>query len=363
MDNSQQSTDLQTPNSGAARPSWLRRQRKWALLELGLLVIVVIAGALFLFSRSETNSTPSGQEMASDKLFTALENAASQQRLQVAMYRQTFANRADAAARKNVGHTASSVVELDTTNGNYRSVFADDYLYRPGFNVGRCQDGVTYISDYQYVNKQPRATSLRQVSGHLRLLPKGHLSRVTEPLVNISCPNFGILPNALPDFAQGRMSDGVFPVTLSKEQAAAWRQRVVDGNLFTVKDEGIVQHEGRQLKKVTITPADEKTINQKLYDIFYDVADIETVQRDRPDAGWQHAFLSINPGARGSVGGFYLIDEQRNLPVYSELYSTDTDRAYSEGKAAYLNIARTKQSYQYPQALTLTLDTPLQFLE
>jgi len=60
------------------------------------------------------------------------------------------------------------------------------------------------------------------------------------------------------------------------------------------------------------------------------------------------------------VGGFYLIDEKTNLPVYSELYGTNPDRA-SDVRPTAKAITRSKQNYSFPAELTITLDTPLEF--
>jgi len=120
-----------------------------------------------------------------------------------------------------------------------------------------------------------------------------------------------------------------------------------------------VRKDGKTLRKLRLTPVQENGVNQRLFDIFYQAAEIEKVK----DAGWQHGFISINPSNTGSVGGFYLIDEKTNLPVYSELYGTNPDKQSGESPAAGKNIARTKQNYRFPAELIITLDTPLDFTE
>jgi hypothetical protein len=312
---------------------------------------------------SSSTAASDTSDAAAAQLYDALAKAASEPKLHVAMYRETYATKADADARRDPGSIASSVSELDTTNGNYRSVFATNVLEHPGFSVGRCIDGTTYNDDYTRVNKGKRATSLENIAGHLKLLPEGHLYEVTQPVTFISCPHLGLMPQAPPDLAMARLSDGVFPVTLAPEQAQAWKQSVAAAALFTVRDEGMVEKDGRQLRQLSFAPKNEDDINQQLYDIFYEAAGIAQIEAEQPDAGWEHGFIGINPNNTGSVGGFYLIDEGKNLPVYSELYGTNPDKESGESPAAGRNIARTKQNYRFPAKLRLDLDSPLEFLD
>lgn len=336
--------------------------RRFILIAIIVVAILLLSIILLGFINRKSDDSKGSQtsDAAANRLYGALSNAASQPRLQVAMYRETFANKADADARRNQGSIASSVSELDTTTARYRSVFAHNYFHAPGFDVGRCIDGVTYNQDYDQVAKGPRATSLKDnIARHLARIPEGHLYQVTQQLSFIPCPRLGLIPNTAADLATARLSDGIFPVTLSTEQAAAWQRQLTAANLFTVRDEGSIQHKGQAVRKFNLMPRQPDGVNKQLFDIFYAAAEIEKIK----DKSWQHGFISINPANTGSVGGYYLIDEKTNLPVYSELYGTNPDKLTGESNAAGKNIARTKQSYRFPSELTITLDTPLEFLE
>ncbi len=349
-----------------AAPSPKRnRPLLWGIIGGALVIVAVL---IFLVVGKKDSPDQSGSKASSadaSQLYDMLGNAAGQPKIRVGMYRETYANKADADAKQNVGSVASSVSEVDTVAGKYRSVFAHNLLQDDKmFSVGRCIDNDTYNEAYNTtLNHEPRAASLDTIASHLTLAPQGHIYKVTEPLVFIPCPHLGLLPSS-PPLAVSRLSDGVFPVTLTQQQATNWAAKVKAANLFDVKDEGMVEHDGKQLKKISFSPKNNSlTVNKSLYDTFYQTGEIDKIKREQPKAEWQYEFLSINPINTGSVGGFYLVDEKTKLPVYSELYGTNPDKKTGASRAAGKNIARTKQTYAFPGALTMDLSTPLEFLK
>jgi len=333
-----------------------------------LLVAGLIAGcAAPVAGTSQAVSADSGGT-AEALFFAALQNAARQQRLRVAMYRETFATKADAEARRNVGTFASSVSEVDTEKSRFRSVWANNIL-QEGFSVGRCVDGRIF-NDY-YAGDSQRASTLAQAATRLELRPVGDLFEVTQPLRFVTCPHLGLLP-ASPPLAMSRLSDGVFPVTLSDQQAANWAEQVRTAHLFDYRDEGVVTRDGAPLRKISFGPREgELSVNRTLYDVFRAAGEIDRITAEYPTAEVAYEFQSINPLNSGGVGGHYLIDETRNLPVYSELQGTNPDRpgaagadnSKRSGGAATDNIARTRQTYAYPTELTIDVDSPLELLE
>lgn len=356
----EQPTPVDIPQTPPSR----NRTGLWVALGVGMVVILGLGFFLLNKNGDSDKSSGTAPSAAASQLYDVLGNAAKQPRLHVGMYRATYANKADADAKQNTGSIASSVSEVDTEAGKYRSVFAHNLLEEDkSFTIGRCLDGVTYNDIYnQPPGEGPPATSLKDVPSHLTLVPQGHLYKVTEPLTYIACPHLGILPSS-PPLAVARLSDGVFPVTFTDAQAANWVKRVKQAALFNVSDEGMVEMGGRQLRKLSFTPKSDTGASSTLYNIFYETGEIERIKSEQPKAEWQYEFLTMNPLNTGSVGGFYLIDEQTKLPVYSELYSTNPDKKTGETRAAGHNIARTKQTYAFPSQLTLTLDTPLEFVE
>lgn len=340
---------------------------KKALIIIAVTLVLLVLGGLawWLFARPQADNQLANQNSEARTLFyTALGKAAAQQKIRVSMYRETFANKADADARQQVGDITSSVSEVDATNDTYRSVFAHNLIQEDrSFTIGRCMNGTTYLEVFKPpATNTTRATSLAGVAPQLKLIPEGNLAQVTQPLVFISCPHLGLLPGSSP-VAEARLSDGVFPVTFSAAQAANWRQAMEEADLFSIQDAGTVEKDGKTLRKISFTPRQKTGVNKQLYNIFYQTGEIDKIKTEHPDAKWEYEFLAMNPLSTGSVGGFYLINNETNLPEYSELYSTNPDKTSGQSASASRNIARTKQTYQYPSAPTITLETPLEFLQ
>lgn len=322
-----------------------------ALVALAIITIVVVG---FM---NGGGTKPMAPDETGALFYDSLGNAAKQQQLRVAMHRATYANKADAEAHQNIGTEASSVAEVDIATTKSRSVFATNATDAPNFTTGRCMDGTTYSDDYT-INKIARPTTLADAAEALKTNQRLYKSSV--PIFN-PCPQLGIMPEASIDLASFRFSDGVFPVTITDSQAQNWKEQVKEADLFTLKDEGVVERDGKQLKKISFTPKDEKGTNSKLYAIFNQTAEIDKIKTEQPKAIYQYEFISINPANTGGIGGYYLIDEKAKLPVYSELYGTNTDRETGKSSARF-NIARTKQTYAFGKPLSLTYESPLEIL-
>lgn len=326
-----------------------------------LVAAAVIAAVAFLGARPARESARTEQSSQAEALFyDALGNAAKQQQLRVAMYRATYANKADADSGKNIGTQTSSVAEIDNSAGKSRSVYATNVVDAPNFHMGRCLDGAVYSDNFR-TGVNPPTTSLAETAELLRTNQK--LYRITEAASMSVCPKLGVSPFGVIDLASYRYSDGVFPVTLTDTKAENWKNKVKEAKLFTFKDEGMVERGGKQLRKVSFTPKDETSVNDTLNNIYMETAEVAKVKAEHPKAEVDYEFISIGTRNTGSVGGFYLIDEATKLPVYSELYSTNPDRALNREDSSELNMARTKQTYAFGMSLSLTMDSPLEILE
>lgn len=354
----------ESPQAPQGQPNEPFERKK--LVAVGLISLVIIAAAIGLIAMvvNMGSKTPSLEKSAESSavetlFYDTISNAAKQQQLRIAMYRATYANKADAEGGKNIGTELSSVAELDTTAGKMRSVFATNNTDSPNFNIGRCMDGTSYINTFNSQNKAP--TSLDTAAEMLKT--SKNIARVTENLVFIPCPKLGLMPSGLSDVAKFRFSDGVFPVTLTNAQAENWKNKVKEAKLFSFKDEGMVERDGKQLKKISFTPKDETTVNDSLYSIFKEAAEINKIKSENPKAEVDYEYISVGPINSGSVGGFYLIDEATKLPVYSELYSTNPDKELGPEGRNGSNIARTKQTYQFGKPVALTLEAPLELLK
>lgn len=339
------------------------RKKLFAVGLISLVIVGMAIAAIVWIATMGAKKTPTdtAQVSASETLFyDALGNAAKQQQYRIAMYRATYANKADADAAKNVGTETSSVAELDNPIGKSRSVFATNAADAPKFHMGRCLDGAVYGDNFRS-GVNPHPTTLAETAELLRTNQK--IYRLTETASMSVCPKLGVSQIGVLDLASYRYSDGVFPVTLNDTQAENWKNKVREAKLFTFKDEGMVERDGKQLKKISFTPKDETSVNDTLNDIFMETAEIAKIKAEHPKAEVDFEFISIGTRNTGSVGGFYLIDETTKLPVYSELYSTNPDRALNREDASEANIARTKQTYIFGKPLSLTFESPLEIVK
>ena len=249
------------------------------LIAVGIIVasilVVVIVGIVLagLINGSGTKRTDEASDTqtseAATLFYDSLANAAKQQKLRVAMYRATYATNADASSNQNVGTRSASVAEIDSGIGKSRSVYATSTSDASKYSYGRCLDGTTYVDNY-FGSSDKRPSTLEETDEALKTNRRVFKSTIEgfSP-----CPKLGVLPGAVPDLASFRYSDGVFPVTLSESQAESWKQKVKAANLFTFKDEGMVEREGKNLKKISLTPKDEETVNRTLNDIFKDAGE------------------------------------------------------------------------------------------
>lgn len=355
----------QTPevSSGIQPNQPYERKKLFAVALISVVIIgLAVAGIIWIAMMGNKPATEKTNEVnAGEQLFyDTLGNAAAQQQYRIAMYRATYANKADADAAKNVGTETSSVAEIDNSAGKTRSVYATNVVDAPNFHMGRCLDGAVYSDNFR-TGVNPPTTTLAETAELLRTNQK--LYRITEAASMSVCPKLGVSPFGVIDLASYRYSDGVFPVTLTHTQAENWKNKVKGAKLFTFKDEGMVERDGKQLRKISFTPKDETSVNNTLNDIFMETAEIAKIKAEVPKAEVDYEFISIGTRNTGSVGGFYLIDEALKLPVYSELYSTNPDKTLSREDSSELNIARSKQVYTFGKPLSLTMDSPLELLK
>jgi hypothetical protein len=338
------------------------RSRKGLLLAVAIIVVIAIVGAVLLLKlggtkdNSSSGAKPSGgDQAAATKLFDALGKAAAQQNIKVAQLRKTYATKADLASDTDPGFIQSSVGEV--VSQKFRGLYAQRLYDKETFNMQRCIDGTPYVDGLGAAATRQAPKSLAEANEYLK-----QMYRTGSPDFTV-CTNIGMLPNASPDIAQVRLSDGLLPITLSEQQAANWKNKVQAANLFAVKDEGMVAHAGKQLHKYSFAPhGDGEGVNTALYNIFYEAGEIDKIKRDLPGAKWEYEFITVNPAHVGGVQGFYLLDDATGLPVYSELQGINQDRT-KERPVARANLGFNKQNFTYPTAPTVELTTPLEFLQ
>jgi hypothetical protein len=132
-----------------------------------------------------------------------------------------------------------------------------------------------------------------------------------------------------------------------------------------VTDEGTVSEHGTRLRKLALTPRPSvPDANQRLFLIFYRAGHIRQLERrarSDPRVQFAYEFASIGVANHGGVRGFYLIDEERHLPVYSELYGTGSSAAAGSASTRASEWARTKQKYSFGPRLSLGASSRLDF--
>ncbi|HEX8763081.1 MAG TPA: hypothetical protein VF733_04980, partial [Candidatus Saccharimonadales bacterium] len=156
----------------------------------------------------------------------------------------------------------------------------------------------------------------------------------------------------------------LMPITFTTSQANNWKNKLQAANLFTIKDDGMVTQQGKQLRKYSFAPrVGVSDVNKRLYDIFYETGEIEKIMRDHPKAEWKYEFLPINTANLGGIKGYYLVDDS-GRPVFSELKGVGEDKQKDPSQPVRkANLGYNKQTYAYPPAPTIELATPLEILE
>lgn len=339
-----------------------KRFGKW-LVPAIVLVVLLGAGLIFFAlggNKKDKQNDSVGDPKVVSGFYDALAKGASQKNIRVAQYRTTYATRADLESKNDPGFIQSSIGEL--VNNKYRSVYAQRMYDKTDFSMERCMDGVSYWDGLgtAFGAQRPAPKTLAESNEYLK-----QMYRVTEAVQFTVCPYVGVMPGGTLDLAPARMSDGFMPVTLSDSQAANWKAKLQAANLFAIKDEGITEHNARQLRKYSFEPrGDISTINEQLYNIFYETGEIEKIMREQPKAEWKYEFISINAANNGGIKGYYLIDEQTGLPVFSELQGLGEDKVKDPASPVKkANLGYNKQSYAYPSAPTIELNTPLEIVE
>lgn len=337
--------------------------KKW-LVPLIIVAILLGAGLIFFAlqgSGKKDNTTGQADNpKAAENFYKMLSKGAAQSNIRVAQYRTTYATKADLESKNDPGFIQSSIAEV--VNNKFRTVYAQR-LYdadKPEFRMGRCLDDGAYIDGLgsAFGSQRPAPKTLPEANEYLKQMYKSTVSGGF-----VVCPYLGLMPAGSIDLAPSRLSDGFMPVTLTESQAANWKNKLKAANLFIVKDEGMVSHNGKQVRKYSFVPrGDTSIVNEALFDIFYKTGEIEKIMREHPDAQWKYEFLSINGANNGGIKGYYLVDETSGLPVFSELEGIKEDKA-KDRDVAKANIGYNKQTYAYPTTSTVELTTPLEILE
>ena len=291
-----------------------------------LLLIGAVIASLFKTPRSNNTATTS----AADTFYTMLETAA--QKTKVHFLYET--KRAASGTTNSL--YVRSLAEFDTAKKEYSSVFVSETLL---VNAGRC------VKNQEYTFKGRFA---------LATLPEAEASLKTQWSPQSRAP-IGIC-NYLNGRYHGSITDSILPVGITAAQAKGMVDGLKQQNAIDYKNEGTVTYNGKQASKISIEVSKQKSgksnataalfffafrdgTTTKVGTNFNDLANLRAHFEDR----------LYQTGPTPELKGYYLIDQQTKLPLYSE-FLTIGDKVVP---TTYSSV------YAFPETLTITKDTPL----
>ncbi|HYG84074.1 MAG TPA: hypothetical protein VD907_04295 [Verrucomicrobiae bacterium] len=158
----------------------------------------------------------------------------------------------------------------------------------------------------------------------------------------------------------GSTSDGILPVGLTAQQASTMAQALTDEkDGIITRNEGAATYKGKTGKKVSFEVGQEKTGKPVKADtFFYAFRDGNSssqggngIQAEDIPHHFEQRFFLTSPLT--GLKGYYIIDENTNLPIYSEIHTT------ADGIASEFSPTTLKSTYEYPAELTMTDRTAL----
>lgn len=334
----------QRPTSNAAK--------RWIVAVIGALVL--ISAIWFVVSMVSKTSAPgqNGQSSAAQKLFDDMARAAAaKSRVQLTYAEKSFKSKADYTAH-TVLDQQYSVAEVDVPTKEYRAVYANQQGSSTGltyYTVRRCLTGKMF---------EPEGFALAYKTLDA---VKGVLQQPFRVTVDNSEANDCSLSD--PDHP-GRVTDGIIPVGLSQDQIEGWLRNLHEASFVQLEDKGMTTYNQKPVRKLRVVTNSLAGAGN-----FFDAV--------KKGAGLQ---LTTDSGAVGAdsyrldhmatsdnIDGFYLIDEQTKLPLYSEfvtlaLLKDDSGEAPSNQNGTTQGRV-FKQLYAYPESLSLGQTSTINTLE
>lgn len=330
-----QTFDTQPAAQSQAVQAPVKNTKKIVWVIVGILAAVILLPFL-IFALTKVLGGNSGNAL----FYEALSNASQKDKVQqLTLYKQWQEGEATTTPPYN---ETLSLTEFDTTTQKFNTIDASTGLFD---DAEKCLEG----KPYRYL--------LRNSEGIGAMAAVLNDPAAEEAV--FADPNGPYNPcNFKRSSKNGKFSDGIIPVGMTAEKATSWINYFKTREVFAVKDEGMTDYKGKSVRKLSfkLNPKFDTSV------FFYAVRDGDTGKTDGLGFNWQINFgyqLSSNLATPPSMKGFYLIDEQTKLPVYSEVVSETP-----EGKnAAQLPSVTQKVSYSYPSQLSITKDTKLPLLQ
>ncbi len=321
-----------------------KHTKRWVLTIVGALLLVSVVWTIISFMSKSSAPGSGGRqnsaaEQALDDMFAA---AAAKKQVRLTYAEQRYESRT-AFEAKQVKSQFYSVAELNLDAKDYRAVYAKqlgsgELGY---YAVRRCLDEKMYRSD-------ANALADRTLDDAKAALTQPFTVTVADGTEARDCS----LTN--PDHP-GRLTDGIIPIGLNKQQTEDWLAVLHEDNFLQVADKGTTTYGQKPVRKIQIASNSLGGAGN-----FFTAAQNGTglqLVADGGDAG-ADAYRLDHMATSDNVNGFYLIDEATKLPVYSEftaaaLLGDNNDKAGSV----------MKQAYAYPDALTLNQTSTINTLE
>ena len=156
---------------------------------------------------------------------------------------------------------------------------------------------------------------------------------------------------------QGNFTDGMLAVGLKPEQAKSMADRLRIDNPAKLTDDGAVTYKGKAAKKISFEIG--KTLTGSPYqsdEFFYTFRDgtSSKVGANVPLDDLSKHFDSVFQVPAVGLKGFYLIDNETNLPLYRYL-----ETAADNGEGDAFAPRTVMGEYSFPDTLTMDENTQL----
>lgn len=296
------------------------------------LIVIWVGLALFVASRLQGNNPT---DPLSTLFYSTLSNASQQTKVHFAFDSTGYPSQAAQSAGQTPDRL-TSVSEFDTGSKAYSTVYASGGSYD---GVGRCVNNQIYtLTDDKFAASYDEAVAL---------LSQGFSVATTPPATTSPCAYNGA-------YRYGKLTDGIIPIGLTKQQADSWTTYLKGVNMFVLKDEGMVQYQGKSGHKISFTLG---TYNSQklLSDSFYFAErDGATGQKGGNKVDPTYFDDSLGEAGGADLSGYYIIDEAAKLPIYSQF----TKHATPDTADSFAPLT-TQQQYQYDKPFTITPTTQL----
>lgn len=316
-------------------------KRSW-VIGLGIFLvlgIVVFPLAAWVGRSGDDNS---GSSVNAENLFyRMIETAGQKNSVRLNLYQESYKD-TSADAKTLPEQKMLRITDYDYQKQEFSTIYASKYGQFSA-RGGKCIKGQEYKPDQQLLRRDTFEDAVAAVNKSTPVTAAEAIEYMTCNLKQVYSP---------------KMGDGVLPIGVTDQQVQAMIADLKRRQAVLIKDEGKAMHDGRKLRKISIAVGE--TAGKKEYEsnrFFFSLRDGVTgkiggnVSVDDLSKHFDNTFILQSPS--GGLTGFYLVDEQTNLPVYSELSTT------ANGHANFKPLFR-KHRYQYNASLTVSDGTKLE---